>query len=77
MTDWKMSRPPNEEIVEVEKDGEIIRVMAFYGRDGYLPHWRTENDDCEWSMNAFKRWRRVELCLTGRYRSGERKYMRP
>ena len=55
---WNYGKPPNETFVEVEKDGEIIQVEAFYGRDGYRPHWRNKNGDC-WSVNAFERWRHV------------------
>ena len=34
---WQTTTPPNETLVEVENEGEIIKVMAFYGRDGYRP----------------------------------------
>ena len=57
MIEWKTTNPPNEVLVEVELDGEVIEVMAFYGRDGYRPHWRTENGDRQWSADTFQRWR--------------------
>jgi hypothetical protein len=59
--EWQTGPPPNEKIVEVESDGEIIEVMAFYGRDGSQPHWRTENGDKAWSVETFKRWRHKSL----------------
>lgn len=55
--DWNTGRPPNETLVEVVWDGEIIEVMAFYGRDGCRPHWRTEDGTRRWDVTAFRRWR--------------------
>lgn len=40
MSDWQYGKPPNEQIVEVEENGKVIRVMAFHGRDGYRAHLR-------------------------------------
>lgn len=57
---WRTERPPNEELVEVELDGKIIRVKAFYGRDGWRPHWRSEDGVLMWSVDTFKRWRAIE-----------------
>ena len=59
MTAWNTGKPPNEKLVEVEYEGGIIQVMAFYGRDGYAPHWRTKEGDHQWSVGAFKRWRTI------------------
>ena len=52
------SPPPNEEWVDVlSEDGVIIRAMAFYGRDGWRPHWRTE-DGTSYSCDTFNIWRK-------------------
>jgi len=51
--------PPNEKLVEVENGNEIIRVMAFYGRDGYRPHWQTKDGSTQWDVTAFNRWREI------------------
>jgi hypothetical protein len=59
MSEWDYGPPPNETIVEVELDGDIIRVKAFYGRDGTLPHWKSEDESVAWSVNKFDRWRHV------------------
>jgi hypothetical protein len=53
---WRSDRPPNEEWVEV-KDGEtIVEAMAFYGRDGWQPHWRTK-DGKQYLPTHFREWR--------------------
>lgn len=58
MSEWKTTAPPNETIVEVEYEaGKIIRALAFYGREGYRPHWRSEDGKTHWPASAFKRWR--------------------
>lgn len=58
---WQTGKPPNEKIVEVELgNGIIIRVFAFYGRDGYLPHWRSETGEAQYSVDTFHRWRYPE-----------------
>jgi hypothetical protein len=57
MNDWQVGKPPNETPVEVEHDGKIIIVEAFYGRDGYLPHWRTLDGSTCWAPSRFKKWR--------------------
>jgi hypothetical protein len=44
--------------MEVEYEGKIIAVEAFYGRDGYRPHWRDKYGTC-WDVSAFRRWRHV------------------
>jgi len=54
---WQTGKPPNEMVVEVEWDGAVIPVIAFYGRDGYHPHWRSQDGDKHWPVNAFARWR--------------------
>jgi ADP-ribose pyrophosphatase len=56
---WNTNTPPNETLVEVELDGEIIQVMAFFGREGHRPHWRTEDGSKCWSTDTFSRWRAV------------------
>ena len=49
-------KPPNEQWVEV-LDGECVReAMAFYGRDGYRPHWILRDGMC-CHPNRFLRWR--------------------
>lgn len=57
--DWQTGNPPNEVIVEVETfEGEIRRdLMAFYGRDGTLPHWRTHDGRERAEVAYVKRWR--------------------
>jgi len=58
MTEWQTGKPPNEVPVEVEdENGEIIVVKAFYGRDGYRPHWRALDDSVHWAPSAFRKWR--------------------
>jgi hypothetical protein len=56
---WRDGKPPNETIVEVEWEGEIVRVQAYYGRNGRLPHWESEDGDTMWITSAFNRWRPV------------------
>ena len=71
---WQTSQPPNEVWVEVEDGGEIIEVQAFYGRDGYRPHWKTR-DGGAIEPAAFRRWRfRPDDCAEcgGTKTSGER-----
>lgn len=59
MSEWQTAAPPNETLVEVEDGDNIIQVMAFYGRDGYRPHWTTEDGGTTWDVTAFKRWRDI------------------
>jgi hypothetical protein len=59
MRDWNTGIPPNETLVEVEDGDKIIQVMAFYGRDGYRPHWTNEDHTKSWDMWAFRRWRPI------------------
>lgn len=54
---WQSLPPPNEVIVEVELEGQVIEVMAYYGREGYRPHWRTANGSRFWGPEAFTLWR--------------------
>jgi hypothetical protein len=54
---WQTGKPPHQQVVEVEDDGRIIRVRAQWGRDGYLPHWESEDRDTLWRPSAFTRWR--------------------
>lgn len=58
-SEWQSGKPPNETLVEVEWQGGVIRVMAFYGRDGVLPHWRTKDGNQCWSPGFFDRWRPI------------------
>lgn len=58
--EWQNGKPPNETLVEVEFCGEIIEVIAFFGRDGYLPHWRTLEGCTCWPPSEFRRWRHIE-----------------
>jgi len=55
--DWQSGKPPNEQIVEVEDNGQIVEVMAYYGRDGSRPHWRNQDGSKCWDVTAFSRWR--------------------
>lgn len=57
MSDWQTSKPPNEQLVEVEYNGQVIRVRAIWGRDGTRPHWEDEDKNRLWSPSAFNRWR--------------------
>lgn len=61
MNGWNTTKPPNETTVEVEFDGGIIVVMACYGRDGTLPHWRTLDGSHCWAAFTFTRWRNPTL----------------
>lgn len=65
--EWQTSKPPNEVLVEVEWAGEIIEVMAFYGRDGYRSHWKTANGNECWSVDSFSRWRNICSCESDLY----------
>lgn len=57
---WLMSKPPNEVLVEAEDaDGQVHRVSAFWGRDGYRPHWRSEDGNTHYDPSYFGRWRRI------------------
>lgn len=57
--------PPNEEWVEVQSgNGTTTVAMAFYGRDGWRPHWRTV-DGGSHHPSRFNAWRRNEnICPT-------------
>lgn len=57
VVEWQFGKPPNEVVVEVEYEGQIIEVMAFFGRDGYRPHWTDVDRNKSWSVNTFNRWR--------------------
>lgn len=54
---WQSLPPPNEVIVEVEHESRVIEVMAYYGREGSRPHWRTADGNRFWGPEAFTRWR--------------------
>ena len=55
---WRHDPPPNEKFVEVMHEGKPHQVMAFYGRDGYRPHWK-DAAGCCWSVDAFTEWREL------------------
>ncbi len=58
-------KPPNEEWVEVQSgNGATTVAMAFYGRDGWRPHWRTvDGSSCH--PSRFNTWRRNgNICPT-------------
>lgn len=58
---WITRAPPNETLVEVEnEDGEILQVMAWFGREGEFPHWRSEDGNTKWPAGAFVRWRPIK-----------------
>lgn len=58
--EWQTAKPPNEELVEVEYEGKVIQVMAYWGRDGSRPHWRTEDGGRCWPVEAFTQWRKIQ-----------------
>lgn len=49
-------KPPNEVWVEVLDGSAFIEAMAFYGRDGYLPHWKLRDGTC-CHPSRFSKWR--------------------
>lgn len=68
MAQWRTDKPPNEVWVEVEMpDGLVIEAQAFYGRDGYRPHW-VERDGSKWPASSFQCWREIAPATT----SGDR-----
>lgn len=58
-TPWQYTAPPNETLVEIELDGQIIQAKAFYGRDGYRPHWRSADGNTCWDVSTFTRGRPI------------------
>ncbi len=56
---WKTSKPPNDTLVEVEHQGQVIRVKAFFGREGYHPSWQSEDGASSWHPSCFTRWREI------------------
>ena len=58
--EWNSGLPLNEVVVEVEyAGGKIIEVMAYFGRDGSSPHWRSPDGSICWPVEAFNRWRKI------------------
>ena len=52
-------KPPNEVWVEVQTSaGEVLEAQAFYGRDGYRPHWQLR-DGSACHPSTFSRWRHL------------------
>jgi hypothetical protein len=59
---WNTGEPPNETLVEAEnQDGEILRVMAWFGREGEFPHWRSEDGNTKYPCFYFKKWRPIAV----------------
>lgn len=57
---WRSDKPPNETWVQVMDGENIVEAMAFFGRDGYRPHWRLRNESfCH--PSRFTRWREIPL----------------
>ena len=51
------SKPPNEtwvRVLDVSND-RLVEAMAFYGRDGYAPHWQLRDGSC-CPPHKFKSW---------------------
>lgn len=44
--EWESGKPPNEEWVIVLDGTDIVEAMAYYGRDGSLPHWKLRDGSC-------------------------------
>jgi len=55
---WRNDRPPNETWVQVMDGDNVTEAMAFFGRDGYRPHWRLRNESC-CHPSRFSRWREI------------------
>ena len=55
---WRSDRPPNETWVEVLDGESTVEAMAFYGRDGYRPHWQLRDGTC-CDPSTFSQWREV------------------
>jgi hypothetical protein len=60
---WRRDKPPNETWVEVRDGDTPIEAMAFFGRDGYLPHWRLR-DESAFHPSRFTEWREIEIMNT-------------
>jgi len=55
---WRNEKPPNETWVEVMEGDGVIEAMAFFGRDGYRPHWQLR-DGSACHPSRFSRWREI------------------
>ena len=55
---WRNDKPPNETWVQVMDGENVIEAMAFFGRDGYRPHWRLRDESC-CHPSRFSRWREI------------------
>ena len=55
---WRNDKPPNETWVQVMDGENVIEAMAFFGRDGYRPHWRLRDESC-CPPSRFSRWREI------------------
>ena len=53
---WRNDKPPNEIWVQVKDGDSVVEAMAFYGRDGYRPHWRLRDESC-CHPSRFSLWR--------------------
>lgn len=56
---WRTDQPPNEVWIEVIDGESVTEAMAFYGRDGWRPHWRLKDGIC-CSPSRFSRWREIK-----------------
>jgi len=52
------AKPPNEVWVEVMSGNTAIEAMAFFGRDGWRPHWQLR-DGSSCSPGVFTTWRHL------------------
>ena len=58
--EWKNGvKPPNEIWVQVKDGNSIIEAMAFFGRDGYKPHWELR-DGTYCAPSRFSHWREID-----------------
>lgn len=56
---FKNQKPPNEIWVQVlDHKANIIEAMAYFGRDGYRPHWQLRDGSLH-HPSAFKLWRHI------------------
>lgn len=57
--EWKNGvKPPNETWVQVKDGDSVIEAMAFFGRDGYRPHWQLRDGTC-CAPHRFNCWREL------------------
>lgn len=56
---WQNEQPPNEIWIEVKDGDSVVEAMAFFGRDGYRPHWQLR-DGTACHPSRFSRWREIK-----------------